>query len=168
MKVKTSHTFPVKPDTFWHDVYFNKEYNKTLYMEQIRAEAYDLLEFNETDDEIRRKVRIVPEQKAPTIIQKIIRGKFSYIEEGIFSKKEKIYRFTIIPSIKAEKINISGEVTVVSEGEGSITRTINLDLKTDIFGIGGQIEKFVGGEINKGYDSSYGFTLKWIEDHNLK
>jgi len=167
MKVTTSHTFPVSARTFWYDIYFNKEYNKTLYVEKIHAKSYELMEFNDTDTEIRRKARVVPEQKAPSMIKKLMKEEFSYVEEGTFSKKEEIYRFTITPSVKPEKITVKGFVSLKPSGDG-ITRTIDLDLKADIFAIGGQIEKFVGEQIKKGYDESYTFTLKWIQDHGLK
>jgi hypothetical protein len=167
MKVRTSHTFPLSAASFWKDIYFHKDYNTTLYKESIHAKAYDLVEFTETDTEIRKKVRVVPEQSAPKIIQKLISGEFSYTEEGTFSKKDGIYRFRITPSVKPDKIAVTGVVTVKAEGKKSVTRTIEVDLKADIFAIGGQIEKFVGDQIEKGYNSSYDFTLKWIKDHNL-
>jgi hypothetical protein len=167
MKVTTSHTFPVSARTFWYDIYFNKEYNEKLYVERIHAKSYELLEFTDTDTEIRRMARVVPEQKAPSVIKKLMRDEFSYTEKGTFKKKEEIYRFTIIPSVKPEKISVSGFVSLKPEGS-NITRTIDLDLKADIFAIGGQIEKFVGDQIKKGYDESYSFTLTWIRDRGLK
>lgn len=167
MKVTTSHTFPVSARTFWYDIYFNKEYNKTLYVERIRAKSYELLELSDTDTEIRRRARVVPEQKAPSVIKKLMKQEFNYVEEGTFSKKEEIYRFIIIPSVKPDKITVNGFVSL-KPGRDGITRTIELDLKADIFAIGGQIEKFVGEQIKKGYDESYTFTLRWIQDHGLK
>lgn len=168
MKIDTTHTFPVTPETFWNQVYFNKEFNKTLYEKHINAESYELIEYNETPEEITRKIKVVPEQNAPKVIQKMLSGKFSYEEEGRFDKKKQVYDFKIVPSVKADKIKVTGRVTAEPAGEGSVRRTISLDLKADIFGIGGQIEKFVGGQIKKGYDESYKFTLDWIKEHNLE
>jgi hypothetical protein len=168
MNLKTTHTFPIKPQTFWDHLYFDKEYNQKLYEEQIRAKQYEVLEYSDSEHGITRKVKIVPEQKAPVVIQKLISGEFSYVEEGTFDRKEGIYRFKITPSVKSDKIKISGKVTAEPREDGSILRTIDMDLKADIFAIGGQIEKFVGEQIQKGYEASYQFTLNWIRKHNLK
>ena len=168
MKVSTSHTFPISEDTFWKEIYFNEEYNKTLYIEHIHAEAYETVEFTENDDEIIRQVRITPKQEAPGIITKFIKGKLTYLEKGRFDKKEKVFRFDVTPSAMTDKLEIAGKVFVETQGEGSIKRTIDLDLKAKIFGIGGQIEKFIGGQIRKGYDESYPYTMEWIKTHDLK
>jgi hypothetical protein len=168
MNLKTSHKFPVKPQTFWDSIYFDKEYNQALYRDHIHAKRYEVLEYSDTGQGIRRKVMVVPEQKSPRIIQKLIPGEFSYIEEGAFDRKEGTYRFRIIPSVKADKIAISGKVTAEPRGDGSVLRTIDMDLKADIFAVGGQIEKFVGEQIQKGYETSYQFTMDWIRKHDLK
>ena len=167
MKVSTSHTFPISEDTFWKEIYFNEEYNNTLYIEHIHAEAYETVEFEENDDEIIRQVRITPKQEAPKIITKFIKGKLSYLEKGRFDKKDKIFRFNVTPSAMTDKLTINGKVFVESRG-GSITRTIDLDLTAKIFGVGGQVEKFIGGQIRKGYDESFPYTIAWIKTHNLK
>jgi len=167
MNLKTSHRFPVDSKTFWEKIYFDREYNETLYRDCIGVKSYEIMNMEEDGEKISRKVRVVPQQKAPGVIQKLISGEFSYVEEGTFQKKEGIYRFKIVPSIKADKITINGMVTAKDEGEKSVLRTIDLELKADIFAVGGQIEKFVGSEIQKGYEDSYRFTLDWIQKKGL-
>ncbi len=168
MNLRTSHRFPVSLRTFWDRVFFDREYNQTLYRQHLNVRQYEILAFEDDGDGIRRKVKVIPQQNAPVVIQKLLQGEFSYVEEGVFDKKSGVYKFRIIPSIKADKIKISGTVTAEPQGEDTVQRTIDLELKADIFAIGGQIEKFVGEQIQKGYEASYQFTLDWIGKKNLR
>lgn len=168
MLIKVSHKFPVSAKTFWKSIFFNEEFNKKLYLEKIGTQAYETIVFEEKDETIYRKVRITPEQNPPGIIKKFIKGQFSYTEEGKFSAPDNLYEFKIIPSVVADKIDINGNVRVESEDDRVITRTIELNITAKIFGIGGQIERFLGEQIKKGYEQSYNFTLEWIKEKNLK
>jgi len=167
MNVSSTHSFPVGKETFWKSIYFDEEYNKALFLTQIGAKSYEVLELKETDREIRRRVRVVPKQNAPAILAKFAKEDFSYVEEGTFSKEEGVYRFAIIPSMMPDKMKVAGKVTVAAAGDKRVTRTIDLDLKASVFGLGGQIEKFVGEQIQRGYEDSYQFTLDWIKNRSL-
>ena len=167
MNLKTTHTFPIDVKTFWEKLYFHEEYNRALYLTQIGAKSYEVVECKDTEKTLTRRVKITPKQSAPSILQKMLKGEFTYVEEGTFHKADGTYRFQITPSMMPEKIKVSGVVTAVAAGDKSVKRTIDLSLKADVFAVGGQIEKFVGGEITRGYDESYEFTMGWIKKHGL-
>lgn len=162
------HTFDVDVDTFWREVFFNEEFNKTLYLERLRFKTYDVIEEKkEADGTVRRKVRQTPKMEAPGVVKKLVGDEISYVEEGQFDPQKKRWRYTITPSKLADKLKIGGEFWVEPKGEGKVERLCSVDIQVKIFGVGGAVESFIEKQTKDSYETAAKYTREFIAERGL-
>lgn len=162
MKVTISHEYQTDPKTFWDRVFFDEAYNKALYVEGLGFPEYALLEQSDKGDSIHRRVRVTPRQEAPAAVQKLLGGRFSYVEEGTFDRATQRYRFRVVPATLADKIRAEGELRAEPAGEGRMRRVLEMTVEVKVFGIGGIAEGFVSKSMQDSYAQAAAFTNKWL------
>ena len=161
------HPLQCTEETYWTHCIFQEEYNRQLYLEQLRFPAYETLERKEDAEFLFQRVRITPLlPPLPGPVKKLIGEHLNYVEEGTFNKAKKQYSFTIIPSVLAQKLSFSGLLYCISEGEKKCVRTIEIDVNVQLFGIGRLIEELLLQELRKSYDISQRFTDAYVS-HRL-
>lgn len=162
------HTFDVDVDTFWREVFFNNDFNRTLYLEHLGFSSYEVIEEKkEPDGTVTRKVRQTPKTEAPAVVKKLIGNEVSYVEEGRFDPAKKRWAYTIAPSKLADKIKIGGEFWAEPKGEGKIERICTVDLEVKIFGVGKAVEAFIEKQTKDSYDKAAAYTRKFISERGL-
>lgn len=162
MKITISHEFSTDPDTYWSEIFFNEEFNAALYRDHLGFPEYRLLEQKEEGDLVKRRVQVTPKQEAPAAIQKLLGGRFSYVEEGTFDRAKKVYRFRVTPGSMADKIRAEGEMRAEKSGEGRMKRVLEMTVEVKVFGIGGMAEGFVSKSMQESYAQAAEFTNRWI------
>ena len=58
------------------------------------------------------------------------------------------------PSVMKDKLRMAYKCQVRPDGDNACRRSYEWELEVKIFGVGGQIEKFAAGEIERGMDTS--------------
>lgn len=167
MKITISHEFSTDPETFWSKIFFDPEYNRTLYLQGLKFPEYELLEEHDNGSEVVRKVRVTPKQEAPAAVQKLVGGRFSYVEEGRFDKTTRRYRFRVVPSTMADKIRAEGELRAEPVGPKTMRRVVDMTIEVKVFGVGGIVEGFVSKSMQESYAQAAAFTNHWIADKGL-
>ena len=167
MRVTISHEFDTDPDTFWDKIFFDREYNEALFKRGLEFPEYEILESRDEGSRVVRRVRVVPKQEAPAAVQKLVGGRFSYVEEGTFDKATKRYAFRVVPSSMPDKVRTDGELRVESVGPKKLRRVVDMTIDVKIFGVGGIVEGFVSRSMQDSYAQAAAFTNKWIAEKNL-
>lgn len=167
MKVQVVHGFACTPDTFWKRIFFDREYNESLFLRELSFPAWKILEMTETPERVARKVHVMPPQKGPEVIRKFVKGDLSYEERGEWTAADPIYRFRSIPSAMAEKVKIEGVIRAVPDGATAMRRECDVEVTVSVMLVGGTIEKFLAGEIRSSYDRAAEFTQRWIRDRGM-
>ncbi len=162
MKVTISHEFQTDPDTFWSDVFFNPTFNEALYREGLGFPEYRVLEQRDDGSTLVRRVQVTPKQEAPAAVQKLLGGRFSYVEEGTFDRAKKVYRFRVVPASLADKIRAEGELRAEPAGPGRMRRVLEMTVEVKVFGIGGMAEGFVSKSMQESYAQAAAFTNRWL------
>lgn len=160
------HTFEgVDVDTFWKEVFFDDDFNRRLYLEELGFRDYELVEKrSEPNGVVTRKIRQTPKSDAPAVVKKLVGDSISYLEEGRFDPEKKRWRYTITPSKLADKIEIGGELWVEPKGAESVERICTVDLKVKIFGVGRAVEGFIEKQTKDSYDEAARFTQRYIRE----
>jgi len=167
-KFTIQHTFDVNGDVFWDRIFFSQDFNRELYRERLEFKAYDILEEKKKEDgSVERKVHTEPKSEAPKVVKKVIGDSLSYTEEGTWDAKTKRYRYRIVPSKLADKIDSRGEVWVEPRGENKCERFCTVDCNVKIFGVGGAIESFIEKETKDSYDKAAQFTNEFVRREGL-
>lgn len=162
------HTFPITAEQFWQDTFFNEEFNRTLYLERLGFDAYEVLEQGEEAGGVRtRKVRTTLKIDAPGPVRKMVGDSVSYVETGKFDPASGRYRFRIEPSKLADKLQISGEMWCEPRGDKRVERILRTDMEVKVFGVGKLVESTIERTTRDSYDKAATFTNEWIAEKGL-
>lgn len=160
------HTFEgVDVDTFWEKIFFDQEFNRRLYLDELKFETYEVVEQqSEPNGVVTRRVRQTPRSDAPAVVKKLVGDSVSYIEEGRFDPQTKRWRYSITPSKMADKIRIGGEFWVEPKGENAVERVCTVDLEVKVFGVGKTVEGFIEKQTKDSYEKAASFTQRYIRE----
>ncbi len=166
MKFTLRHPYPIEPEAFWRDVFFDPAYNEALYREALQFESFKVLEETSAPDGTRtRKLAVSPKLDAPGPIKKLLGDSVSYVEEGRLDLAKPSWITKVVPSKLADKSNIVSELWLERTGPGQSDRVATFDIEVKIFGIGGMFEKFLEKTMRDSYQKVADYTHKWLKDH---
>ncbi|MFO0757939.1 MAG: DUF2505 domain-containing protein [Byssovorax sp.] len=160
-KFSVSHEINCNVETFWK-TFLDKTFNEKLYLEGLGFPAFKIVEQNETDTRITRKVQGTPKMEVPAAVAKVLGSNFSYTEEGAFDKTTKVWTWKLIPSSMPDKIKQDGKVTVVAIGDNKVRRTAEINMEAKVFMVGGLIESSGEKQLREGWDKSAVFMNKYL------
>jgi hypothetical protein len=163
MKFDIEHTFAVSAADY-EKLYFDEPFQKAL-CDAVKL-GREVLKFERNGDKIIRHVRVAPARELPAPVAKVLGGKaFSYVEELEFEAGKGRGKWRTVPNIFPEKVVTDGTIEFVAVGPSSCKRIVRGEIEVKVFGIGGIIERFVGGEVEKSYGDAAAFTSKWIAEN---
>lgn len=123
---------------FWDRIFGSEEFNHYLY-EGLGFE-YELQEWN--PDTGYRRAKVWPAQQMPRAVARVLGDRFSYIEEGNFDSLTGRYEFVVIPSTIADRIRVTGTVSVEAISPQQCERRVSLEIGADLLGLGRLIETY--------------------------
>lgn len=168
MRFTCRNLFHTDADTYWSKIFFDPEYNRGLYVDALQFKKWELVELTgEPGGPRTRKQLLEPKSDAPAVIQKLVGGSLSYMEEGSFEPATRIWTYRITLSKLADKVRIGGKFWVEPRGDKRIERICDVDLNVDIFGVGGVVEKFIEKETRESYEKATVYTNDWIAKKGL-
>ena len=103
------------------------------------------------------RLRVTPPDNMPGFIKKLVGGTFSQEEKRTHQKGSDTITAEMTPNVLRDKIRMSYKLRVVPDGDNACRRIMDWDFEVKIFGLGGQIEKFGMGEVEKGTEASARF-----------
>lgn len=157
------HRYDCDEDTFWRDIFFDQAFNRRLFLEHLMFRRWDVVRFEETDDEIRRVIEIVPRTgEMPAALRKLAGDQLGFTEEGRFDRRARRHSFRIVPNRLADKILVSGEIYLQNATATSCERVVELSVEAKIFGVGGLVEKQILGDTRANYERSAEFTRAFL------
>jgi hypothetical protein len=163
-KLTLKHEINCSADQFWK-VFFDKDFNRTLFKDALGFPEYEILEQEESDSQVRRKVRGRPKMNMPKPVMKLLGDSFGYEEEGTLDRKSGVWRWKMKPNALTDKLRNEGKVTVEPAGDGKCSRIAEIDIEAKVFGLGGLIESSTETEMKRGWDASATFMNKWLAEH---
>jgi hypothetical protein len=162
MKYTIEDTFEVSAPEYW-SVFFDDQYCAKLWPAlDIKCEVLSMERTGEGDaTEIRREQRLTPNRELPALIQKFVKGGFSYLEKNHYKAKDSAMRTTNTPSFMADKITTVGLYRVEPLGASRCKRIWEGEVDVSIPLVGGKIEKLLVDEVRESYRKATEFTRKW-------
>lgn len=165
MHFVASHTFRVPSPGALAELYFDEPFNEALCANgKLRRE---LLSLQREGDLLRRAVRVEPERTLPASAAKWLGAeRFGYVEHMAFDFAALHGTWRIEPALLGEKIHSSGTLSFVATPDGA-QRKVEGEFKVKVFGLGGTIERFVVGDVEKSYDEAAAFTARYLLERPL-
>jgi hypothetical protein len=168
--VTMKHELSCDAETYFEKCVFVEEYNKRLHLDVLKFPGFKLLEQKTEGDVWTRRAQIEPPTTGiPGPLKKAIGEKLSYIEEGSYDRKTKVYTFKVISSTMPDKTRINGEMrfepTRTSDtGAKTSTRIAKIDVEVKVFMIGGLAEDKILSDIKQSYDAGGKFANEDIKE----
>lgn len=123
---------------FWERIFRNEDFNQYLY-EGLGFE-YELQEWDPETGY--RRARVWPAQQMPRAVARVLGDRFSYVEEGKFDSLTGRYEFVVIPSTIADRIRVTGTVSIEAVSPQQCERRVTLEIGADVLGLGRLIETY--------------------------
>jgi hypothetical protein len=156
------HAMACSADTYWKCV-FDEEYNRRLYVDELKFRDLKTLEQEEKGDTIRRKLYLnPPPADLPGPVAKVV-GDLSWVEEGTYDKKTGRYRFKVTTASMPDKTHIDGEIWCEPKGNG-VERIAKSKVEVKVFMVGGIVEKRILDDMKKSYEVAASFTDRFVKE----
>jgi hypothetical protein len=154
-------------DTFWNQLFFNAEFNRTLFMDHLGFKSYQVVEERkDPDGVVHRRVECLPNIEMPAAAQKIF-GSAGYTEIGRYDPAQRKYFVEVIPKMAADRVKTKSELWVEPRGEKRCERVVTVDNTVRVFGLGTLIEGYIEQQTRDSYGRGAEFTNRWIREKGL-
>jgi ligand-binding SRPBCC domain-containing protein len=164
MRFSIQHTVNCSPETFW-EVYFRDDYVQRLYLEVLGNDSVKVLEQSGSPaGPMTRRLESHQKLDAPGPVRKLIGDSIAYVEVG--SMQGGHWKFRLEPSKLADKLKISGDVWLKSDGNKA-GRICDMDVGVKMFGVGPVLEKFIEKQTRDSQEKAAGFTNAYLAEHGL-
>jgi hypothetical protein len=163
--VNLRHEIDCDEDTFWNKVFFDDEYLKRMFMDELKMISFKVLEQKDDGKVITRRVQVDPPVTGlPGPVKKAIGDSFTYIEEGTFDKAAKRFTFKVIPAAFGEKAKIGGELWTEKIGDKKIARCARMTISVKVFMVGSIVEDKIATDIKQSYAKAAEFTNRFVKE----
>jgi hypothetical protein len=162
MRLQKEHRIELPVSRFF-ELMFDADFMRKINTEAMKVQSYECLEKNLDGPTWTMKNRITPQDNMPGFLKKLIGGSFSYEENVTHQKGSDTAQGVMKPNVLSDKVKMSYKVTVRPDGDNACRRSYEWEVEVKIFGVGGQIEKFAGGEIERGMDASAQFLNQYAK-----
>ena len=160
MRVTIEDTFEIAPADFAR-LYFEEPFAIAL-SESARIRR-TLLRLDREPERIVRHLRCDPLRDVPPPFDTLITAGFHYVEELEFDLAALRGRWRVVPSVFADRVDASGTIDFEDAG-GRVRRVVRGGVAVSVLGIGGLVERFVVGEVEKSYAAASAFTREYLSD----
>jgi hypothetical protein len=161
-KFTVTHEINCSTDQFWK-VFFDKDFNRALFLEELGFPEYEILDQKESDNTIQRRVRGVPKMGVPGPLKKLLGDSFGYEEDGSFDRQSKVWRWKMKTNVLTDKLHNGGALRLEAVGDNKCRRIADMECEAKIFGLGGLMESTTEKELRNGWDKSAVFMNRWLE-----
>lgn len=170
MKLDVTHTIAVNAEKLWN-FYHSPQY-EAFYPSRIGLQAYEEVERKETDQYIYRRVRVVP--SIPSTAQSLL-NKVLKVDSLAYEETQKRYKDpnrmwlewgTLLPMVQ-DKIHIEGTLEFFPVDAKTTRRLLRGEVKVNVFGLGGQIEKKIIAGVTDTYEKMARIAEQFARENGL-
>jgi hypothetical protein len=159
------HELSCDAETYFEKCVFSEEFNKRLHVDVLKFPGFKLLDQKTEGDVWTRRAQIDPPTTGvPGPLKKVIGEKLSYVEEGSYDRKTKIYKFKVISSTMPDKTKISGELRCEPNDAKPCTLISHIDVEVKVFMVGSLAEDKIMGDMTKAYDAGGKFVSEFVKE----
>lgn len=163
MKFSVAHEFPMTTEHFWKNLYdpaYDAHVEKDLEFRERKV-----LELEEDDKQISRRIYTLPKRTWPAIIEKVFGDGFGFYEESTWVKGTNNMTWKTIPNRMADRVKAEGNLHVTEIGANRIRRVVEGVVEVRLFGVGGVVESIVLKSIEETYVRAAASLTRWLETH---
>lgn len=162
---RVEHVFECGQKTFWEKVFFDEEYNRRLFYDELHFAEWRELERKEEGETVRRYVRALPPvADLPGPLKAVIGEGAGYEERGILDRPKNRYEARVQPNVLGDKVTVSLVFTTEALGEERCRRIVDGSVTARILMVGGLLEQRMISDLKRSYEKSAEFTNRFVAE----
>lgn len=163
VRLRFEHVLTCTPDRFWAG-FLRPETISGFYTRGIGFTRFDILRLENDASSIRRAAACHLPVVLSRALQPLFQRGFSFIEDGVFERASRTWRYTWTPATLPSRINIDGWIRaepIVGES-GSCRRLAEIDVEAKIPVLGSLIERTAERLLRTSWDLSATILNEWL------
>lgn len=140
------------------DLLNSEDFDQRLMREALNIKR-ELVESHEEGAISEKQLRLTPPTKIPSFMRKIVKDT-TYVEHRRWDREAMRCTWRIEMSFAKDKVDISGTMQVIPEGEQACRRVVDGTFSVRVALIGGKIEKFIVSETKQSFEQAAQFISK--------
>ncbi|MGC4066920.1 MAG: DUF2505 family protein [Polyangiaceae bacterium] len=151
--------------TFWEVLFFDAEFNRRLFLEELKFASWKVVSERKTEDAIERELEVCPNVgEIPGALKAVVGEGLSYSEHGRYDRKRRRYVVKAQSPKMGNRVLVEGEMTTEPIGENRCRRIFAVKATAKIFGVGGLLEKRILADLEKSYAQSATFIGRYVRE----
>jgi hypothetical protein len=165
---RVENVFDCSQDTFWEKVFFDAEYNRRLFYDELHFTEWQELEQKDEGERVRRRVRAVPPTgDLPGPLKAAIGNGAGYEETGVFVRATNRYDARVRPNVLGDKVTVELVFRTEPVDEQHCRRIVDGTVVAKVMLIGGMLEQRMMSDLTRSYEKSAVFTNRFVAEKKL-
>jgi hypothetical protein len=165
---RLEHVFDCNQTTFWEKVFFDAEYNRRLFFDELHFSEWNELEQKHEGERVVRLVRAVPPAPdLPGPLKAALGNGVGYEERGVFERSKHCYDARVRPNSLGDRVAIEFSFRTEPMGEQKCRRIVAGTVAARVMLVGGMLEQRMISDLQRSYEKSAVFTNRFVAEKGL-
>lgn len=162
---KIVHELACSEATFWDRLFFDEEFNRSLFLDELGFSGWRVLKQTEVSpDIVEREIEVMPKVgDIPGPLRAVVGEGLSYRELGRYDRQRRRYDVKAISARLGDRLIVEGELTTQSITPERCRRIFSVRVVAKIFGVGGLLEKRVLADLEQNHTDSAKFIDRYVK-----
>jgi hypothetical protein len=162
---RVEHEFQCSQDCYWERVFFDEEYNRRLFRDELHFPEWREVEKKDEGPRVLRLVRALPPfGDLPGPLKALIGDGVGYEERGVYDRSAHRYEAKVQPNRLADKVTVAVSMTTEELGEHRCKRLVTGSVTARIPFVGGILEQRMISDLSRSYAKSADFTNRFLAE----
>lgn len=165
---RVEHLFECSETTYWEKLFFDEEYNRRLFYDELHFHEWRELERKDEGTRVKRFVRAVPPLRdLPGPLKSVIGEGAGYEERGIYDRETKRYQADVLTNTLSDRVKVTLTIYTKADGDARCYRIAEGSVTAKILMIGGMLEQKMISDLTRSYEKSADFTNRFVKEKGL-
>jgi len=165
---RMEHVFECSQTTFWEKVFFDAEYNRRLFYDELHFTEWSELEQKHEGERVLRFVRAVPPTPdLPGPLKAALGNGAGYEERGVFERPKNRYDARVKPNSLGDRVGVELTFRTEPMGDQKCKRIVEATITARVMLVGGMLEQRMMTDLQRSYEKSAVFTNRFVAEKGL-
>jgi hypothetical protein len=162
---RLEHDFECSQETYWERVFFDEEYNRRLFHDELHFPEWRELEKKDEGSRVLRYVRALPPlENLPGPLKAVIGEGAGYEERGVYDRTTHRYEAKVLPNRLADRVTVTLSMATEPLGEHRSRRVVSGSVTAKVFMVGPLLEQRMISDMSRSYEKSAEFTNRFLSE----